>query len=59
MQKKWFTVQEAAEYFNYKPVTFYSFIARGLLPKGSVLRLCHGIRINIEKIEKEGTLNAG
>lgn len=54
MEKRWFTVQEAAEHFGYKRKTFYGFVGRGLLPPGSVLRLGHGIRISIEKVEKEG-----
>jgi len=58
MEKRWFSVAEASAYFGYKTVTFYSLIARGLLPEGSVLRLGRGIRISIKKIEQEGTLNA-
>lgn len=56
-EKKWFTVREASAYFGYKPKTFYGFIARNLLPKGSVLRLGHGIRICIEKVENGGFKN--
>lgn len=59
MNKKWFSVKEAAEYFNINPKTMYSLIGRGLLPGDAILRLGRQIRVDIKKIEKEENLNKG
>jgi excisionase family DNA binding protein len=51
MAKKWYSVREAAAYFNIKPATMYSLAARGRLGEGAVLRLGRQVRINPEKVE--------
>jgi len=56
MEKKWFTVAEAAEYFSIKKKTLYSLIGRGLVPDDAVLRLGRQIRLDIKKIEEKGTI---
>ena len=54
MQKIWYSIAEASQYFGLKsPKTLYSLAARGRLPKGAVLRLGRQIRINIAAIEAE------
>jgi len=52
MQKRWFSVSEAAEYFAFSTKTLYSLIGRGRLPRGSVLRIGRAIRIDVHKIEE-------
>jgi len=52
MSRRWVSVREAAEYFSIRKKTLYSLAARGLLPKGSVLKLGRQIRLDLEKIEK-------
>lgn len=59
MKKVWFTVKEAAEYFSIPPKTLYSLAGRGLLPGDAVLRLGRQIRVDIKKIEEDGTLSNG
>jgi len=54
MNKKWFTVKEAAEYFSIKKQTLYGLIGRGLVPGDAVLRLGRQIRLDIKKIEEKG-----
>jgi excisionase family DNA binding protein len=54
MNKKWFSVREAALYFGIKTQTLYSLAARGRLPAKSVLRLGRQLRINVAKIEENG-----
>jgi len=58
MQKRWFTVKEAAEYFSIPVKTIYSLASRGLIPGNAVLRLGRQLRVDLQKIEEEGTLNA-
>jgi len=57
--RRWFSISEAAGYFNIKPKTLYSLAARGRLPKGAILKLGRSIRLNIEIIEKEGIKENG
>lgn len=54
MNKKWFTVKEAAEYFSIKKKTLYTLIGKGQLPADAVLRLGRQIRLDIKKIEEMG-----
>ena len=58
MEKKWFNVAEAAEYFSIPVKTIYSLASRGLIPGNAVIRLGRQLRVDLKKIEEEGTLNA-
>lgn len=49
--RRWYSIPEAASYFDMKVKTLYSLAARGRLPKGSVLRLGRAIRIDVTAIE--------
>lgn len=57
--RRWFSIPEAAKYFDIKAKTLYSLAARGLLPAGAVLRLGRQVRISVEVIEKEGIRKNG
>ena len=49
--RRWFSIPEAASYFDMKVKTLYSLAARDRLPKGSVLRLGRQIRIDVKAVE--------
>jgi len=53
MQKRWFAVKEAAEYFSLNPKTLYSLISRGLIPTNCVRRFGKQIRLSIKRMENE------
>lgn len=53
MERKWFSIPEAAQYFDMKAKTLYSLAARGYLPQGAILRLGRAIRIDVKAIEAE------
>jgi len=52
-ERRWLKISEAAAHFGLRKKSLYSLVARGRLPKGSVLRLGRQIRINVEVIEAE------
>jgi hypothetical protein len=51
-ERKWVSCREAGEFFGIPAKTFYSLVARGRLPAGSVLKIGRAIRINISVIEQ-------
>jgi len=59
MQKRWYTVAEAAEYFSLKKKTVYTLIAKKEFPEDAIIRLGHQIRVDIKRIEEQkGTIDA-
>jgi hypothetical protein len=53
MKRRWVSISEAATYFDIPAKTLYSLAARGLLPKGAILRLGRQLRVDIEAVEKQ------
>jgi len=51
-ERRWYSIREAAEYFNISVKTLYSLAARGRLPEGAILRIGRGIRIDVRAIEE-------
>ena len=51
MERRWFTVEEAAEHFRMSPKTFYSISARKRLPPGVTIRIGRAIRFDIAALE--------
>lgn len=54
MDKRWYSIAEAAEYFSMKKKTLYGLVGRGLIRDDAVLRLGRQLRIDIKKVEEEG-----
>jgi len=53
--RRWLTIAEAADYFALSRKTMYSLVARGRLPKNSILRLGRQLRVNVKIIEAESS----
>jgi len=58
-ERCWYSIPEAAEYFNMKAKTLYSLAARGRLPAEAVLKLGRSIRLNVAVIERGGIKKNG
>jgi TolB-like protein len=59
IERIWFSVAEAAQYFGLKSSkTLYSLAARHQLPEGAVLRIGRQIRVNVKVIEAAAGINA-
>jgi hypothetical protein len=54
--KKWFSVREAAAYWDVKTSTLYALLGRrkDRLPKNSVITIGKQIRVDVEKIDQAG-----
>jgi len=57
MTKKWYSVREASQYFGLNLKTLYTLIGKGQIPDDAVLRLGRQLRVDLKKIEEEGTLS--
>jgi len=57
--RRWYSIHEAAGYFNIKPKTLYSLAARRRLPADAILKLGRSIRLDIKKIEEKGVKKEG
>jgi len=53
MQKRWFSVSEAAEHFSINRKTLYSLIARKMIPEAAILKFGRVYRINVTAIEAQ------
>jgi len=56
-ERRWYTGREASEILRIKYKTLLTLAGRGMLPKGSTLRLGRAIRFSVEAIEAGAGLN--